>query len=369
MKSQLRPLTQLLFFTVLIAILLTGCSSQNSEPPTPTPLPEPTEIPRPIYNVQLGEVADQVSFDGQVYPISETQLVFTVTGKLSEIFVKAGDVVTRGQLLAVLDTSQEESELVTLETELAQLESDYNHARHKAELGLQIAQMTLDFYKQQNRSEQEINIQELQVELAQIDLDEIVEPADIQIKRARVAELKTIIANASLLSPADDHVLFILVSSGRAVDPQIPVISLGDPTQLEVRSRLSSSDMERIREGMAAILELKDETVSSKGSVRQLPAPYGSGTGDYIHIQFDEINPAEEGYEIMGWVRVTIIIDRHENALWLPPEAVNDIGGRIFVFVQEGETTRRVDVKLGLITADRVEILEGLSEGQTVVVP
>jgi macrolide-specific efflux system membrane fusion protein len=369
MISKLRLYILSLPLAVLIAILLVGCGSQDSEPPTPTPLPEPTEIPKPVYSVQLGEVAEQAIFDAQVYPIYETQLFFTVTGKVKEIFVKAGDVVTRGQLLAVLDTTQEETELVTIETELATLEGDYNHAHHKAELGLQIAQMTLDLYKQQNRSEQEIKIQELQVELAQIDLDEILEPVDIQVKRDRVAELKTIIANASLLSPADDHVLFVLLSSGRVVDPQIPVVSLGDPTQLEVRGKLTSSDMERLREGMPAVIELKNEAVSSRGSVRLLPAPYGSGSDENIHIQFEGVNPAEQGYEIMGWVRVTIIIDRHENALWLPPEAINDIGGRIFVFIQEGETTRRVDVKLGLVTSERVEILEGLSEGQTIVVP
>ena len=108
MISKLRSFLFLLPFSGLIVILLAGCGSQDSEPPTPTPLPEPTDIPRPVYTVQLGEVADQAIFDAQVYPIQETQLFFTVTGKVKEIFVKAGDVVTRGQLLAVLDTTQEE---------------------------------------------------------------------------------------------------------------------------------------------------------------------------------------------------------------------------------------------------------------------
>jgi RND family efflux transporter MFP subunit len=319
--------------------------------------------------VQLGEVAEQVSFDAQVYPIRETQLFYTVTGKVKEIYVKAGDVVTQGQPLVLLDTTQEATELVVLEAELAQLEGDYEHARHKAELSLQIAQMTLDLYKQENRSAEEIKIQELQVEFAQIGLDDIQEPADIPSKPVRVAELKNIIANASLLSPADDHILSVLINAGRIVDPQTPVISIGDPTRLEVRSRLNSSDMEHLKEGMPAIIELKDTNITSNGRVRQLPAPYGSGTDDNLYLQFEDPKPSEQGYEIMGWVRVTIVIDRHENTLWLPPEAINDIGGRIFVFVQEGETTRRVDIKLGLITNNRIEILEGLSEGQTVVVP
>jgi RND family efflux transporter MFP subunit len=369
MKSKRRLFYLLLPATVLTVTFLVACGGYNNEPATPTPLPEPTDIPKPVYTVQLGEVAEQVSFDAQVYPIRETQLFYTVTGKVKEIFVKAGDVITQGQTLVLLDTSQEEAELVILEAELAQMEGDYNHARHKAELVLQIAQMTLDLYQQENRPAEEIKIQELQVELAQIGVDEIQEPTELPTKRARLAELKNIIANASLLSPADDHILFVLITSGRIVDPQTPVISIGDPTRLEVRARLNSSDMEHLKEGMPAIIELKDTNITSNGHVRQLPAPYGSGTDDNLYLQFEDPKPSEQGYEIMGWVRVTIVIDRHENTLWLPPEAINDIGGRIFVFVQEGETTRRVDIKLGLITTSRVEILEGLSEGQTVVVP
>jgi RND family efflux transporter MFP subunit len=369
MISKIRPYILFIPFTFLFVLLVAGCSSRDSEPPTPTPLPEPTDVPKPVYNVQQGDVTVQLSFDAQVYPIGETQLFFTVTGKVKEVFVNPGDVVTRGQVLAVLDTAQEEEELVTVEADLGSLEAVYDHDRHKAELSLQIAQMTLDLYKGQNRSDQEIKIQELQVELAQIDLDEVVEPPELKALRARAAELQTVITHASLVSPADDHVLFVLLSSGRVIDPDTPVLSLGDPAQLEVRSRLSSVDLENLREGMPATIEISAKNFATSGRVSQIPPPYGSGGDEYTHIQFEGADPAAEGFEIMGWVRATIIIDRHENALWLPPEAINDIGGRIFVFIQEGESARRVDIKLGLVTGDRVEILEGLSEGQTVVVP
>jgi multidrug efflux pump subunit AcrA (membrane-fusion protein) len=56
-----------------------------------------------------------------------------------------------------------------------------------------------------------------------------------------------------------------------------------------------------------------------------------------------------------------------DNVLWLPPQALRVFDGRRFAVVQDGNDQRRVDVKVGIQTADRVEIEEGLEEGQTVV--
>jgi multidrug efflux pump subunit AcrA (membrane-fusion protein) len=53
--------------------------------------------------------------------------------------------------------------------------------------------------------------------------------------------------------------------------------------------------------------------------------------------------------------------------LWLPPQAIRTFEGRKFVVVQEGDAQRRVDVKIGVEGEDRVEIVEGLNEGQVVV--
>ena len=75
------------------------------------------------------------------------------------------------------------------------------------------------------------------------------------------------------------------------------------------------------------------------------------------------------GYALGELVRVTAEVERADNALWLPPQAVRNFNGRLFVVVQDGEAQRRADVRIGVEGEDRVEILEGVEEGQTVVGP
>ncbi|HUV07953.1 MAG TPA: efflux RND transporter periplasmic adaptor subunit, partial [Spirochaetia bacterium] len=65
--------------------------------------------------------------------------------------------------------------------------------------------------------------------------------------------------------------------------------------------------------------------------------------------------------------RATIILEERDNVLYLPPDAVRVFQGRRFVVVQEPDRRRRVDVKIGIESEDRVEIKEGLQEGLTAV--
>ena len=67
--------------------------------------------------------------------------------------------------------------------------------------------------------------------------------------------------------------------------------------------------------------------------------------------------------------RCLIVTSKKDSALWLPPQAVRNFQGRRFVVVKEADGERRADVKLGLQGEDRLEILSGVLEGQTVVSP
>jgi len=62
-----------------------------------------------------------------------------------------------------------------------------------------------------------------------------------------------------------------------------------------------------------------------------------------------------------------VTLEEKQDALWLPPAAIRTFAGRKFVQVEEDGRQRRVDVTIGIESAERVEITEGLEEGQVVV--
>jgi len=124
--------------------------------------------------------------------------------------------------------------------------------------------------------------------------------------------------------------------------------------------------------GQAAMIQLRSRPEDDmSGSVRQLPYPYGGGTVEAgeddtaARVAFDDPNVTLEMGEL---ATVIITLEEKQDALWLPPAAIRTFQGRDFVVVQDDDgSQRRIDVRLGIESEERVEILEGLQIGQSIV--
>ena len=89
-----------------------------------------------------------------------------------------------------------------------------------------------------------------------------------------------------------------------------------------------------------------------------------------------DIPAADVGLDMGDLVRITVLLERKDNVLWLPPQAIRTFEGRRFVVVQDGDIQRRVDVKVGIESEDRIEIeaateedIDLLAVGRVVIGP
>ena len=80
--------------------------------------------------------------------------------------------------------------------------------------------------------------------------------------------------------------------------------------------------------------------------------------------------PASQlGLEIGDVVQVKVIVEEKKGTLYLLPQAIRTFEGRKFVIVQDAQGQHSVDVKVGIQSEDKIEILSGLEEGQIVQAP
>jgi multidrug efflux pump subunit AcrA (membrane-fusion protein) len=154
-------------------------------------------------------------------------------------------------------------------------------------------------------------------------------------------------------------------------------MSIADPTELEIMADLSDTELGELTENMVLLAEVVNRPGEEiPGFIRRLPYPYGGG-GKIEGVQDEdtstrvtlEKSPTELKMAVGDRVRITIELERSTNTLWLPPQAVRTFEGRNFVVVQEGGGQRRLDVTIGIRSDERLEILDGLSEGQVVIAP
>jgi multidrug efflux pump subunit AcrA (membrane-fusion protein) len=201
---------------------------------------------------------------------------------------------------------------------------------------------------------------------------------DVTRAQYAVDKLKQTIAESQIAAPFSGKLLSISLIPGQEVQGYKAVVSLADVSQLEVSADLFSDQLNELAESMPVSLTLSSAPGKPlSGQVRLMPYPYGSGgkstdetqtTDKSVRISINQ-TAQEAGYELGDLVRVTVEIERKDNALWLPPQAIRNFNGRRFAVLQDNDVQRRVDVKVGIEAEDRVEIEEGLEEGQTIVGP
>jgi RND family efflux transporter MFP subunit len=219
------------------------------------------------------------------------------------------------------------------------------------------------------------------VELAQIEVQHLETGVQPQFAQAvaeaemDLVDIQAQITDTQILAPFDGEVVAVYTSAGKAVEGFKPLLVVADPSELEVTAELRADEMRRLSEGQAVTAIPADYPGQELlGSIRSLPYPYGSGgSGSSLeavdrvaHLAVDCGDLAVEPGDL---VRVTVVLEQKDNVLWLPPAAIRTFEGRRFVVLQEGAGQRRVDVTLGIESEDRVEIVEGLKEGEVVVGP
>jgi multidrug efflux pump subunit AcrA (membrane-fusion protein) len=275
--------------------------------------------------------------------------------------------------------------------------------------GLQNAQWNLELaqarYNQALNAQEgyahDLAVQELAVEQAQANLDKLQRGVDpmlaIEVQRAQqekdwlvegvdpvlvnevnqaqlnLERLEGQVAEAQIVAPIDGIVLTIGLIAGRAVEAFDPVIVVADPSAKELSANLTSTELSQLVEGQPAdIIFNASPNETWTGAIRLLPYPYGTGGSKEDVVGVDEstrigVDGDLSEFDLGDLARVIVTLDEADDTLWLPPAAIRNFQGRRFVIVQDEDRQRRVDITVGIEGTDRIEVLEGLEEGQIVL--
>jgi len=250
----------------------------------------------------------------------------------------------------------------------------------QATLNVEAAQASYDqAVRNAALTQYDIKVREVQIAQAELDLAYMEREVDPQLAKAvdraqlTVDRLNSFIEDTRVYAPISGQVTSISLREGNTAEGFRTVVVIADDTNLVIAAEPLSTQMQKLSEGMEVSIALSAYPGKElTGVIAQLPYPYGGGGGtadiqDQDKRTLMTFDPEDLDLRSGDLVRVTVILERKADVLWLPPAAIRTFSGRKFVVIEEDGRQRRVDVTIGIESADRVEIVEGVEEGQVVV--
>ena len=348
-----------------------------------------------IATVERGSFVRDIAADGQVVAAVSPTLYANALGTVT-LKVHAGDAVSKGQVLAVLDSpdltaklSQEEATLVSLridwqratldaEQKLLQLRDAFNQAQvdqktAQRELDRSRKAYELGSYTELQALKAQDALEKAQFAFEQAKMNYESQPRqnhfDIDSKKALfdrqqylVADLKRQVDGLNVRSPVDGQVGQVQVADRASVAKDAPLLTVVDLSALEVEIKVTESLARDLRAGMSADLEGGGRHWQGIVSGVSPEVVAGEVTA---RLRFGSEKPA--GLRQSQRLSVRILIDKRDNVLMVDRGAFVDQEGGGFAYLVHGNVAERRPVRLGASSIAKVEILDGLAPGDQIV--
>jgi HlyD family secretion protein len=358
-----------------------------------------------LATVERGTMVKSVVATGKVEPITKVEIKSKANGIIQVLHADVDRSVNEGDILVELDKELLEATLrgaqanliaarASLEGAEAQLKKNIVEAEGPdAEFAQRAYARAQVLFKQNLIAQSALDDAQGLVEMANnrkhaAQSQLAIAQAKVSEARAQVAQAKAAadraaedVANATIRAPIRGTVLSRDVEVGSPVSSILNlganatlVMTLGDIEQVFVRGKVDEADIGHVRLGQPARIRLetfKDKTFD--GKVTQI-SPMGvekdNVTNFEVRVSID--NPGKELKANMT-ANAEIVLEEHPNALIVPEAAVTyDAQKNAFVEVAAPGTKtgrRKVAVKLGVGNGTKIQILDGVKQGDKIVLP
>ncbi|MDO4429870.1 MAG: efflux RND transporter periplasmic adaptor subunit [Lonepinella koalarum] len=365
---------------ILLALLIAGSSTYFFMPNTtqsPTFLTE---------EVKRTNIFKTVVASGTIESANKVNVGSQVSGKIIRLYVKLGQEVKQGDLIAQIDSTTQMNMLNTKKAALASYKAQLQAKNTIFQTALSQYERQSKLYAQKSTSLDSINSAKNSLEMAKAEvkvLEENVKQAEIEVNTA-----ETNLNYTKITSPIDGTIISTPISEGQTVNanqttPTIvtvanldkmrikPQIAEGDIIQVkagqEVRFK-TLSDNNQFYQGIIESVDPATTTITDASSTTSsLSASSSSASAVYYYANMLIDNP-NRALRIGMTTENTIKIAEAKNVLSVPNMALQrrDEQYVVQVLKEKDEVEQRI-VNIGIHNDARTEITSGLQEGEIVI--
>jgi multidrug efflux pump subunit AcrA (membrane-fusion protein) len=332
--------------------------------------------PVTVMVVKKVEVQGKVHGPGTVQCKVPVTVSAKITGILEKLYADQGQMVQKGQLLAELDAMELRAREMAAQAaknraqrDLARAQADMVKAQANLGLAQSNYQRDLEVFKPGYISKAAFDTTKAQLRVAESEVAATKATVTAQEAAVKQAESETHAAEAihkytHIVAPMDGLITVRKAEIGNIIAPGTPIFQMVDLDQIWVAAWIDQAQVAQLREGQKAAIKLRSGR-TLQGEVVRLNKEGDTVTRELeVDVKFEKLpEPLVIGEE----AEVDIDTGR-QTAPAIPLSAVMERQGAKGVLVVAKGVAQFRPVSLGLRDGQRVAVLEGVKEGEMVIV-
>ena len=318
------------------------------------------EMPVRIAQVTRASIPLTLKVAGELLPLTSTDVVSRLAGKVAEVRFKAGDFVPAGAIVATIRASDLEHRLGALgdgikiaKQDLASKEKAFSELEKRLSEDRELLRRDLISRSDVERVESSVETALAQAELAR---------AHVAQQEAMLDQARALQGLTRLAAPFNGEVSGVLVKPGAAIGEGGVVLSIVGLDVLKLVAGVSDPSL--LRRGMKARIFGASGIVSEGRVVRFGPEKDGEGkTEAEIHVD-NEKRILRAGMSVEGFID----LEREGETLLIPRSAVFSESNSEYIYKLSAGRAARHRVVLGSVRGDEIAVTQGISSGDEIIV-
>lgn len=321
---------QLLFLSAVLPLFSCG--------KTETPKAKPKSAALSVSAVEgfvakTSALTERVTASGNLLPVEETELHPETSGRVVQVNLPEGRLVRKGELLLKIFDEDLKTQLRKLETQIKQSEIT--------------EQRLAELLNVKGVSQQEYDLAVLQTQTFR---------ADIELLRVNIAKTE-------LRAPYDGVLGLRRISPGAYVTPATAITTLRSASALKLDFAVPEKYSHLIRVGLPLEFKVEGKSSAFRATVAATERRISEGTRD-LQVR---ANVADSRGLLPGaFAEVNLTLGQKTEALLVPTQAIIPQAREKQVIVAKNGKANFVTVKTGVRQAGMVEVLSGISVGDTI---
>ena len=333
MKKKIIRIVSMVAVACTIGIVLANNKAKIDK--AANPVKEQAVIPVKAYEVEEDSFNISFSINGTTSPAKEVQIASEVQGKLVNLNIENGDMVSAGQVLATLDASVYHAQMNSIDVSLAKAEIDIARFKRLMEMGGASA---------------------TQLESAVLQHQSLV---------AQRKDLQQQMSHMQIRAPFSGKIENVKVEKGSYVTFGTVLGQLIDNSSLKIRVFLSEQEAFKVQPGQEVTIKSVVLSEPKSGRVTMISDKADAAGKFLAEISFN--NTDKEKLKAGMLADVFFPMQSSEQGLSIPIAALLGSVNEAKVFVIDGGHVTLKSIKTGIVTSDKVQVIEGLTKGERIV--